>query len=163
MWLRSTVFLLVFATSALYHINAQESQCPVTLKIGMSQTTLPVGGEIRAHIEAKNSSDKDVPWVMNVAESHAELHYQLKVFDNSGLLLVDTPYGRSVRAGVNGSVVKFALKPGQVFGEDVLLGSLYDLSHPGRYSVQAETTLSIGVDQPQCTVRSNMLKFLIVK
>jgi hypothetical protein len=163
MWLRSTVFLLIFATSGLYRANTQGAPCLVTLKISVPQTTLRVGDEIRVHIEAKDSSDKDVPWEMNVADSHAELDYQLKVFDNGGRGLVDTAYGRAVRTGVNGSVIKFALKPGQAFGEDVLLGSLYDLSHTGAYSVQAEKTLSIGADGRQWTVKSKRLKFFIAR
>jgi hypothetical protein len=88
-----------------------------------------------------NTSDKD----MSSGEilGGAELNYDIDVRGSKGELAPETSFGRKLHHKdpgftLGGSVVAYHLKPGRTHETRSFLNRVYDLSQPGKYTIQVQ-------------------------
>ncbi len=66
------------------------------------------------------------------------LDYDVIVLDSSGNKAAETAYGRGMQSHVSGT-----LNSGDSISEEIVLNKLFDMTHPGEYSIQVRRTLTV--------------------
>jgi hypothetical protein len=124
------------------------------LAIRAKQAEVKAGSELRLEIVTRNVSDH------TIADSYATKNtddtdqgYVAYVWDEKGDLAKETKYERLIRTSMNdpedikkgqiiiltGSRSPGELPPGSTHQDEILLNRLYDVSQPGKYTVQVRT------------------------
>jgi hypothetical protein len=117
------------------------------LTIRANQSDFKVGEEIRIEIDFKNTSDHQFLAAPEIPT--AETSYKAYVRDDKDNLAPETRLGRRLRTGkddrgqdalntVTTGPLRY-LQPGESIKEGIVLNKLYDLSKPGKYTVQVQT------------------------
>ncbi|MFZ0479528.1 MAG: hypothetical protein WAL71_10290 [Terriglobales bacterium] len=137
------VILAVLAGAAL----AQTVQRPFSLGISVEHDTVKAGSPIVVKIRFKNISDHDL---VRMRRPEGDAHGELLGFPpivrdaqgneppltRKGRLIFgrQTPEDKAIYVGV--SVGATAMHPGEVITPEIRLSELYDMSAPGKYTVQ---------------------------
>jgi hypothetical protein len=147
---------------------AQTSQADFTLAISVKRPEYNAGAEVWVEIVKRNTSDHPVRVVRVTKQiADADRFYRTYVRDEKGNLAPETKHGRWIRTGRDDpgettvyvwSGMPGTILPGASFRDEILLNRLYDISQPGKYTVQIE-----GLDESGRTAKSNTITIAITK
>jgi len=141
-----------------------------SLNIALQHDTVKVGEPVVIQIEKKNISNHDIgSWSVGGGDEHGEYAgFPPIVRDAKGKEPPLTKWGRVVfgrqTAADNGAsldlnaVVRGHLHPGEISKSKITLTGMYDLSVPGKYTVQVRH----GDDENNDEVKSNVLTFTVL-
>jgi hypothetical protein len=168
----STVVSAIGAESAQTDKTGESTQIASSdwrMTIRMDKDVVKAGSEVKVLIEAKNISDHAILVTEELKNPRRiDLRYKTYVRAADGSLAPETKWGRRVRTGREepgestievGSSYERYIQPGQIRPETLVLNALYDLSEPGKYSVQIE----IPDEQGHVILRSNIVTFMVTK
>lgn len=105
---------------------------------------MKVGSPIPVKVTLTNTSDHDISdaSIPSRESKGGQLRsIDLKVNDNDGKLIPETPYGRRVHGrdqSVFSTVFSYKIQPGKATAEETDLTQEFDLRKPGKYTVQAQ-------------------------
>jgi len=141
------------------------------LTIRLKQPDYKAGSEIWAEVAFRNVSDHEIEITPRLAglsrPEQAHFYYVPDVRDEKGNAVSETEFGRRVRKGeafyVGGGSEALGqhynpLHPGESRTSKIRLDDLYDLSTPGKYTVQVQF-----LDTGAATVKSNIVTLTITK
>src|SRR5258706_741466 len=118
---------------------AQPEKPPFTITISTPQVTVKAGLDVRLKVTMMNTSDRDINYTVGTGPI-----IDIDIRDAGGKPLSETPDGRKIHgtdrkvAGPgSGTVVRVPLKPGETLDGESILNQEYDLSIPGKYTIQA--------------------------
>jgi hypothetical protein len=147
-----------------------QSKPPFRLTLTANPTVYKAGSEVRVQITQTNTSDETMTTAKSIAPDQAEFHYTMDVRDSKGRPAPQTEYGRdfnskgddpkhtTVRVGNEGPIL---LKPGESMEDEAIITKFFDLSHPGKYTIQVSRLISRETDKG--IVRSNTISITIKK
>jgi hypothetical protein len=146
----SKVLPFILAIAIIGVALAQTVQRPFSLSISVAHDTVKAGSPIVVKIQFKNISDHDISRVVRPeGAAHGELlGFPPIVRDDQGkeppltrqgrlIFGRQTPADRTIYSGT--SVGGTAMHPGHVITPEIRLSELYDLSAPGKYTIQVWT------------------------
>jgi hypothetical protein len=117
--------------------GAASPRLPVGLTL-VIRTVKPVAETSRAviiRIELSNQSNTPITMRDNL---FPERDYELHIRDDKGKEVAFTKWGQQIRTGpIHGSGNDFTLAPGEKHEEQEDLSAMYDVSIPGKYTVEA--------------------------
>lgn len=133
-------------------VSAQEpleaKQGQISLTISAIQGTVSSGLPVNVKIVATNISTEAVYIAFTDQYIRAAMTYRANILDDHGNIPPDTILNRTIKyyhAGINVPHViltdnpsSASLNPGQAFTDTIDLGTVYDLSQPGKYTVQID-------------------------
>jgi hypothetical protein len=163
---RSLPFACFVAAIASVPVKCAEPE--VSLTVSVSQTTFKAGSEIAAKIVLWNKSTQAIPVAVDFYPG-AEADYRAEVLGSDGKPAPRTEYGRKFAlGGFNSSVGNAVLGPlgskalfdepdGDKITSTMVINKLFDLSKPGKYSVQ----VSREVGKANTLVKSNIITVTI--
>lgn len=135
----------------------------ISIAIKTSQTVVKTGSDVVVQVEMKNISQVDVPDGAPLADGPTT-SFQWEVRDSSGKQVAMTDYGlranhldspNGVPRVWAGSFFSAPLAPGKVITQTLALTKEYDLSKPGKYTVQASR------GDGQTRVKSNIITLTV--
>jgi uncharacterized protein (DUF58 family) len=145
----------------------QTSASSFSITISADQSTVKVGAPITIRILFKNTSNEEIALAKIPGDRKGEKHNLVDVRDADGKMPPETEYKQALegkRDNVKGHVVlpmasNFTqfLKPGDVMQDNLDVTDLYDLSKPGRYTIQIERNDDIS----KTLVKSNVVTVTI--
>jgi hypothetical protein len=161
MRLQAIVALLGLGFAAYFTVAAQRVEQSFTLSLSTSQLTMRSGSELRVHAVLTNSTDHDIELVGDVGIAWQGTDYVINVIDEYGDPAPDTalvlrwkgkvkekdfyvdknglPHGHIYIQG--GSNFGYTLKPGESHASDLTLTKYFDLTVPGKYTLQIIRTV----------------------
>ncbi|MBT9332948.1 hypothetical protein [Paracidobacterium acidisoli] len=148
--LQGTLLLLL---SGLCGLGLAQSPAPATpsftLTISTAKNTFTTGTDIDVDITQKNISDHGIYHVaiaMGAGNIYARRSISTIVHDSKGSPVTETPLGHKVHGTEphihpNGGSVfsaRTVIPPGKSYHYVIHLSQEYDLTHPGKYTIQAK-------------------------
>lgn len=142
-----TTIVVLFASLGLgssqsTQLDQNRSKAPLSVDITVPQDAVPIGSDIKIGVSITNMSSHLVSFLRTPGGDHGELLMEIEVTDEQGNPVPGTKYGESLKEhgidSLEGSRITERLKPGESFKDYVVLNRLYDLSHPGKYTVYAK-------------------------
>jgi hypothetical protein len=134
---RNGLALCILFALASQPIAQTNSGAAFQLNIEAEAPSVASGGKIVLQIMLANISDSALVFGQRMRPDQAEWDYRIDVRNEKGEAVAETAYGR-IRLEV---VTLFSsqmktVAPGHSLKEEVTLSKLYDLTIPGRYTVQ---------------------------
>jgi hypothetical protein len=162
------ILAMVVTIAASEHLRAQASKSaqsakpPFSLTITAADSVVKSGSEIWADATVKNTSDHEIS-VFSTSD-HLGNEYNADVWTDKSTLAPETRLGREInnhttpedertpqiRISSRGSI---PLKPGKTFTDHANVSTMYDLSQPGKYTIQFRKY----DDESKTTVKSNKI------
>jgi hypothetical protein len=162
---KTLLFILSIATGL---VPAQTAHRSFSFGISAASADVKAGAAVIVKIQLKNTSDHDLSWMsLPGGDVHGEvMGFRPIVKDAQGTEPPLTKWGRQVfgrtAKGEPGLVLNavglVAVHPGDVMKTEIHLNELYDLSAPGKYSVQ----MRYFDDENKDEVRSNAITVIVV-
>jgi hypothetical protein len=162
------LLLLVMSMAAPCTGSAQGTRPSFSVTISVPQDVVAAGSEVKVRIILKNTSNHDIVIPRSNAEDEGEFHNKITVRDEEGNLVADkatvsarTDKNKDTQSELTNltmeTVVSFTLKPGESLKDGIKLSEIYDLSKPGKYSIEVER-----IDESTKTVvKSNMIMLTV--
>jgi len=153
---RPLLFVLVTAYLANCGISANK---PFALELRSEQDSVPAGSEIKVEITLRNTSNR----MIRTSFGLPEFDYSVRVHDALGRIPAETALARNAKErSYFSNDQSFTLQPGESLpAATLLLTKLYDLSSPGRYTVQVSR--AVPKELGGGTVESNLLTIAVVQ
>jgi hypothetical protein len=132
---------------------------------------ISAGSEPKLSIVLKNTSDHEIMLGRSVQPGHGELHHDVEVRDDKGDLAPETEYHRKIKGRLSATPGKappppnvrsdifIPMKPGETRNDDLTISKLYDLSKPGKYTIQ----VSRFDEDTKGVVKSNTITVSVTK
>jgi len=132
---------------------------------------ISAGSEPKLSIVLKNTSDHEIMLGRSVQPDHGELHHDVEVRDDKGDLAPETEYHRKIKGRLPAtpgkappppnvwSDILTSIKPGETRNDDLTISKLYDLSKPGKYTIQ----VSRFDEDTKAVVKSNTITVNVTK
>lgn len=175
------------AVSAAASAMGQSGQPSFSLAISTSSDVVKAGSEVRVKISLVNRSDHDIGLNVERTCPCGEAHANIEVQDEKGVRAPLTRRGHIMRGEAVDSVAEgptgtqtgnaaqpapgrveddlvvgsdffYTLQPGKALNDVILANKLYDLSKPGKYSIQ----VSRFDPESKTTVTSNTITVTVV-
>jgi hypothetical protein len=152
------IFLTTISTSAITSLFSVTLDPP--------KGALKSGAQLVLRVNVKNTSDHDIPFRRTGNPvSNEEFRYKIDVRDADGN---PAPASARVRA-LEGQIIQiedinnhaYWLKPGESYSDDLEITKLFDLSHPGKYTVWVSKDLLSRQPRPEDTVKSNTVTVVV--
>ncbi len=148
--LLAAAFQLVPAVGAQSAPLAQASKPPFSVSISLEQNVVKAGSEVRLDIVLTNTSDENI--VIAGWENESCEIYEIEIHDSEGKRLPqrneclpsENPNQTTVCVTSDSPAIltcvpqNQVLKPHGEMKEKILVNELYDLSRPGKYTIQAQ-------------------------
>lgn len=110
---------------------------PFTLKVEAQSPSVVAGGKIVLEIALRNVSQGDLVVRQTMRPDQGEWDYGVDVRDEKGDRVDQTKYGRNREQIIRLlSSHMHTLKPDQTLNAEITLSKLFDLTVPGRYTIQ---------------------------
>jgi hypothetical protein len=120
-----------------------------TIAISTAKSAVKAGSDITIEVIFTNTSKANILFASGVKrEDQGELDYTVHVRDSSAARAPETKRGHLLRTGedspgadtylIISSTMNIDVLPGGTVKREILLNRLYDLSKPGKYTVQVE-------------------------
>lgn len=150
------MMMFIFLVGIEATLGEQGRRAPFSFVISAPKTEVKSGSAVAVHATVTNTSD--VPIALDGTGCVAVVR------GADGNLSPETDLGRKLKGkqrerispGFGGSRVGEALEPGKSISEECIVSDLYDMTHPGQYSIQLERTWHRGV------VPSNTIKVKVI-
>jgi len=147
--LPAAAFLIVPALCAQSPPN-QAAAAPFSVSITLAQDVVKAGSEVRLDIVLTNTSNENIV-IAGWEDQNCEI-YEIEVHDSDGKRLPqrneclpsENPNQTTVCVTASSPVVRTCTPQNQVvrphgeLKEEILVNELYDLSRPGKYTIQAQ-------------------------
>ncbi len=144
------LIIIVTASSSFIGVGRQELnrtqnlQSSFSLTIKAEQSQVRSGSALWVDATIKNKTDRTLSMVKALSENMDQggWVYKVDVRDVNGALAPETKFGsriegqQSQKYGTNSSGIVFPLKSGGTIKNRVNINKLYDLTYPGRYTIQ---------------------------
>lgn len=152
---------LLLALAAANIATARQSAQPVfSVAISVPQDVVASGAEVKVKIVLKNTSDHEIGVARSSREDQGEFHNKIVLRDEHGNLVQMKERGNNGGKGQNDTdsviqetMVVFPLKPGELLKDGFIVSKAYDMSKPGKYSIQVERI----DDESKTVVKSNTI------
>lgn len=134
--------LLLLTTSAVFaQVHSRGTKQPFTICISMDNPVVTVGSDVDMRVELTNTSKWDLSagGILN-RDTGIDSQFRFEVHDEQGKLVPIKAYPHPELAG--GNAVVRTLKPNERFVETQGMGRLYDLTKPGKYTIQVWRQIS---------------------
>jgi hypothetical protein len=132
---------------------------------------ISAGSEPKLSIVLKNTSDHKIMLTRSLQTDRGELHHDVEVRDDKGDLVPEMEYhqklkgrlpatpGKAPPPPIVGSDIFVTMKPGETRNDDLTISKLYDLSKPGKYTIQ----VSRFDETAKAVVKSNTITVNVTK
>jgi hypothetical protein len=163
----------------MYSMCAAQSTKPaISITINSSPTVVKTGTEVKVEITLTNVSNHQITLAKDNAQNHGESFNRIEVRDQKGNLAPDTRYARFLKGKVSDddkrqdknkavgdhgvelvndlpldSAAPHVLKPGETLKDEIVVTKLFDLSTPGKYTIQVDRH----DDEGKTTVKANAI------
>jgi hypothetical protein len=136
-----------------------------SLSIRAKQAETRVGSQVTIEVVQTNMSDHQLTTSAGSGPDEAAVFYKTYVYGGDGALAPETKFGRRVRTEkddpgettvIVGEALLRYLQPGGSLRDEITLNRLYDLSKPGKYTVQVQ-----GLDSAGRVAKSNTVTIII--
>jgi hypothetical protein len=129
---------LLIAVLGLAGFDAAQAQdvapAPFSITISSPHIVVKAGSDVYVDIRMTNTSTADVYYAVGAGPV-----FQIEVHDTQGKRAPEGPLGfRAHRPRAISRLIARTLKPGETYEVKGSLNSLYDLSNPGTYVIQAQ-------------------------
>jgi hypothetical protein len=142
--MKNSIRLLIAVALTHGAIAAQRAKQPsFSVTIGTAQEAVKPGSTVMVQILYKNTSDHAITLPRSPSPEQGEFLNVIEMRDQMNKRAAETDYGKCLReSGGEGdmTVVVFTLQPGETLKDGVLLNKMYDLSRPGKYTIQVLKT-----------------------
>jgi uncharacterized protein (DUF58 family) len=139
----------------------QATQALFSLNISAKDDTVPAGSTVKVEIVLTNTSNRVIYIIHEKAPDAGEqAGFTLDVRNADGSVVAFTRYGQKFfnhEAVFLGAPAPFALKPGNPLKDEIVVSKLFDLSKPGKYSIQVKRL----DDSSSTEVSSNIISVTI--
>ena len=170
---RSCTFVLIaLGLVCLHQVVAQDANSArpgpsTSLSIGAVQDSVKVGSPVALKVICKNTSNHDIKVVTEIHN----YHLKVDVRDAKGNLVPDTPLGsiwnghgepdmaRITPEDLKGNAVYGTLKPGESSISELNVAKRYELSRPGKYTIQVQIA---DFEDPSRLVKSNTITVTLI-
>jgi len=129
---------------------SQNAKPPFSISISLAQDVVKAGSEVSLDIVLTNTSDENIV-ISGWKDQSCEI-YEIEIHDSEGKRLPqrneclpsENPNQITVCVSASSPVIRLCvpqnqvLKPHGEMKEEVLVNELYDLSRPGKYTIQAQ-------------------------
>jgi len=159
-----TAVALLTLISSVARSQANQASQDETIMLTTLQSSVAVGSEVTIFATVTNVSNHPIEEARST--SGVDYSLQLIVRDELQRILAEKPPDQTPCQGKPGckimrmnmgNVVGKQLAPGKSFRNDFVLTELYDLSKPGKYSVQV-----VRGESASATLKSNILAITVV-
>lgn len=118
---------------------SQAAKQPFSITIHAADRIV-MGSELRLQITLRNVSGRDIVLPKVAGDSQADLDYVIEVRDMVGQSPPDTERGQMIKGKSTSRLFKtigfVGVKRGEKLQDQVVVDRVYDLSHPGQYTIQ---------------------------
>jgi hypothetical protein len=157
--------IFCFFVCAIGPASPRKPNPPFSLAIAVADQPVQLGTQVRVTITLKNNSDYDIAFDSSSVPGEAEFHYSVLLLDDDGKPVPETKYSRILQGKEHETytenVLSVTIQPNEEAKDDFVLNKLFDLSKPGKYTLQVARgipeTLGKGL------VKSNVLSLVITK
>jgi hypothetical protein len=115
-------------------------QTPIEIKLESPAGNAPVGSDIKVLVDITDTSQNRIFLPFIVGRLGLDLFVKFDVRDQDGKPVAETPERIKMRHAPLHPYRQRPLKPGDSVNAEIILNRDYDLSKPGKYSVQAVAT-----------------------
>jgi hypothetical protein len=165
------LLILTVQCLPLFAKQATPNQSPppaISLSIAGLENSIKTGPPIKVEATITNESNADVSLIFNAVEDRGGLDYSVSVKNEHSAVPPDTKFGRALKGltnpalrteetPVDGSIFFTDLKPRGQWTDTIEISKLFDLTQPGKYSIQ----LSRFDDVSHSYVKSNVVTITI--
>lgn len=163
-------FLIAFLLTPLGQATAQtRSSAPFSVTIEAPSTAFKIGAPVKLYVILKNTSDHEIQ-VWRNALGQEGLVYKLDVKDEHGKIPAGTKFEKSLKGlenpayltpetPINISGAWVPLKSGGTLTDPINVCRLYDLTSPGRYTLQVQRF----DDESKTVVKSNTVVLSLIE
>lgn len=112
------------------------SAAPIPVTLSLTKNVFKAGEKVDIHVRLKNNSKQDLNFSYPEGDP---LTCMVAVHDESGKAVADTELGLALNAqhaGLERPPVSYAIHPGEAQTRDCNVNDLYQMSAPGKYSIQ---------------------------
>lgn len=135
--MRSFLVLWILFAMGSQSAPPASSSAPFQLTVEPETASVASGDKIVLRITLTNTSEKDLGFRQRARADEAEWDYSIDVRDEKGDAVNQTNFGRNrLQIMTMFSARVKTVNPGQSLKEGVTLSKLFDLTIPGRYTVQ---------------------------
>jgi hypothetical protein len=149
--MRTSLNLLLFAmlSSSLGKVAAESAKAPYSITISTRQSTVKAGAEVKVGVTLTNTSDHQIYLARSMDRVSGEDHAQVEILSENGNPPPETKYRRFLRGEDHepgshgqpprpriGSDISYRINTGKTLEDVIVVSKLYDLSKPGRYTIQ---------------------------
>lgn len=166
------LILLAVASAGVSAGVGQPVRSPFSLTISTPTTTVKSGSEVRINITMSNTSNQKILLFRAKGDDSGEFNNDLQILDDKANSAPVTEYRRRLkgepgRPGPHGepappllsSDIGCSLEPGKSMEEVIVANKLYDLSQPGKYSIQVSR---FDLAYSKTWVKSNTITLTVV-
>jgi hypothetical protein len=141
-----TMAFMVSGKSAAQVTQPAPAEPKISITIKTAQSAVKVGSDVEVEVEMKNISAEGVGFVPTSTMSSSTTSFRWDIREGAGKEVPMTEYGLKANCldspgGVPricaGSSFEAILDPGKSFRQKLALSKEYDLSRPGKYTIQA--------------------------
>jgi hypothetical protein len=111
---------------------------PLPVTVSLAANVVKSGAEVRVDVTLKNTSKMNFDFIYAGGDP---LRCLVAVHDASGNPAAETEQGRALQArhaGWNGPPMRYSLAPGETQTRACTVSDVYDLTHPGKYAIEAQ-------------------------
>jgi len=164
---------VIVVASSMYSVA--EDKAPITVSIQCVQPVVKSGSEVKLLITVTNKSDQDVDMYKTPGpDGHAEDVNKIDIRDASGNLLKRVDFQIVEIGGVQHKLPKririsragIILKPGASLDDFAILSNLFDLTKPGKYTVEVQNERRSGDSSHELNliyVKSNTITITVTE
>jgi hypothetical protein len=125
--------------------SAQPAAPNLSITISTPDEVVKAGSEVKVKVLFTNSSDQVISMSHTLAPNPGEVDNWIDVRDENGKLAPQTQYGKKIKgdestppAATNASSMAVEMKPGETARAHIQVTKLFDLSRPGKYTIQVD-------------------------
>jgi hypothetical protein len=161
------LLLLFMSRAAPCTASAQGTRPSFSVTISVPQDVVAAGSEVKVKITLKNTSNHDIGIPKSPADDQGGSYNKITVRDEEGNLVADnatiaarTDKHKGTQSELMNltmeTIILFTVKPGESLKDGIKLSEIYDLSKPGKYSIELERT-----DDTKTVVKSNTITLTV--
>src|SRR5579863_6639159 len=141
--------LIAMVITAVGAVAADPVRAPFSIKISTEHSNVAVGTEVRIRIVLTNMSDHKILLERSVGNNEGEVSNNLDIFCSDGKSAPKTKHYMRLRGefverdqhGIGrpsfiGGMYGEFVEPGKNFEDNIIVNHNYDLSQPGKYTIQ---------------------------
>ena len=135
------------------------TKAPFTLVLTMESPTVALGSDVRVKVQWTNTSDKALDSSANILDAtNVDPNFRFELLDAHGHA---TPRKVYKFPQTSGHAEFGTLKPGETITDDVNLLRLFDLKHPGKYTLRVSR--AVPQDLGGGTIKSNIVTITLTQ